>query len=110
MTKFNEKPQWTASAMAYQSVASLFGTISFLLGAIGLIAALILLVLVFTTDSEGKWASTINAFLLAMQSVMLIVFGSMMRGLSEVLLAVFEMSIAQTRDKIDSQEPKPSEG
>ncbi|MEM9348131.1 MAG: hypothetical protein AAGB26_16095 [Planctomycetota bacterium] len=101
MDRFYEKPQWTADAKGYDSTASLFATMAFILGGLGIIVALVLFFIAISELGNGGFGGLVGAITLAFQSIMLIVFGSMMRLQSKVILALFEIGISETRDKIN---------
>jgi len=96
-----EKPMWSADAHGYGSTSSLFATMAVILGGLGVIAAMILFFIALSHIGDGGFGGMIGAITIAFQSVMLIVFGSMMRLQSKVLLAVFEMSLGEFRQQIN---------
>ncbi|MEO0475548.1 MAG: hypothetical protein AAF085_06210 [Planctomycetota bacterium] len=90
-----ENPMWAADASGYRSSADLFSKLATILGSLGIIASLVLFFIAFTGP---VLAGIIGAATLAFQSVMLIVFGSMMETQSKVLLALFEVKIEEIRN------------
>lgn len=101
MKPLYEKPMWTADAQGYGTTSVFFATLAFIMGAIGIITAVILFFVGLSDIGDGGFTGIVGSIVLGMQSLMLIVFGSMMRLQSKVLLAVFEMSLGETRQQIN---------
>lgn len=106
MSHFYEKSRWVDDAKSYAELASIFSFLCWIVGIVGMIAAVVALVLGFINFEDGGWSAIIGAFVTAFQSFMVIVFGMMMKGLSRVLCATFEMSVSETRAHLDESADK----
>ena len=109
MESFSEKPMWTADSQDYERVSSMFATMALILGGVGVLGAFIMsgLALIQLVDGGG-FSPLIAAIALGFQSIMLIVFGSMMHLLSKVLLAVFDLSLSDARQRMYADETTPT--
>lgn len=105
MQNFYEKTQWTSDAQGYDKSSAQFAGIATFLGLFGLLIAIIMFLVSLFQLGNGGWAGILGAITLAFQSVVILIFGSMMRGLSKVLLAVFEMSVSENRLHIYNTDP-----
>lgn len=72
-------------------------------GLFGLIEALIDFFIGVSHFSDGGWAAILGSIATGFQSILIIVFGMMMKGLSLVALANFEMSVSETRTYVESE-------
>lgn len=104
MSQIYEKPTWTEDAKRYDTTSAFFATLAYIFGAIGFLTAIVVFFVGLAAIADGGFAGIIGSILMGMQSVMLMVFGSMLRSQSRVLLAVFEMSLGETRYKINQTE------
>lgn len=109
MTNLYERPRWPGEARRLDKWSANFETLAILVGAIGIIIALVLLVIAVLHLDEGGFLGILGACSALVQSLMLIFFALMMRGISRVLLAVFEMTIADTRDKLGIEPIAPEQ-
>ncbi len=97
MKNFYEKSSWLSDAKDYERSASKFATMATILGLIGLLIATITLFLSLFYVAEGRFLGIIQSIYIGFISIMIIVFGSVMKGLSKIVLAVFEMSVSENR-------------
>ena len=98
MSEFYDKNKSPREAQDYAQSAETFKRIAIILGSIGVLIALaMLLVGIFTIAGSGL-GTIVGATGLAIQSIILIVIGEMMYGLSRVTLATFDMMAKQTND------------
>lgn len=109
MSHFYEKPRWPSDAKSYAELATIFNVLCWIVGIAGVIAAIVALVMGLMYFQDGGWAAIVGAFVTAFQSFMIIIFGMMMNGLSRVLCATFEMSVSETRTKLN-QEAEEAQG
>ncbi|MFI4862357.1 MAG: hypothetical protein ACIAXF_16960 [Phycisphaerales bacterium JB063] len=73
-------------------------------GGVGLITSLVMAFLVIAEMRDTQLLlGMLGPCVLAFQSVLLITFVLMIRAMSKVILAIFEMSIVETRQKIEAQ-------
>lgn len=106
MSHLYEKTTWTEEAKRYDNTSAFFATLAYIFGAIGFLTAIVVFFVGLSAIADGGFAGIIGSILMGMQSIMLIVFGSMLRSQSRVLLAVFEMSLGETRQKIKQAQPE----
>ena len=104
MKPLYEKPMWTADAEHYASTSNTFAVLALILGGIGTLGAIIMCILAIPQIGSGGLSQMIAAIALGFQSIMLIVFGSMMQLLSKVLLSVFEISLFDVRQRVHDSE------
>jgi hypothetical protein len=104
MKSLYEKPMWTDDAKRYDNTSAFFSMVSLIIGALGIMTAVIWFFLALGRIGEGELTDVIGSIALGFHSCVLIVFGSMMRLQSKVLLANFEMTIGKTRQLINQAE------
>jgi uncharacterized protein YacL len=109
MTNLYERPRWPSEARSLDKWSGNFETLAILVGAIGIIIAIVLLVIAAFNFDQGGFVGILGACSVFVQSLMLIFFALMMRGISRTLLAVFEMSTAETRDKLGTDPVDPDQ-
>lgn len=97
MASLYEKPMWTADAKRYDNTSAFFSMIALIIGALGIMTAIVWFFLALGSIGQGELTDVIGSIALGFHSTVLIVFGSMMRLQSKVLLANFEMTIGKTR-------------
>jgi hypothetical protein len=102
MTTTRENPMWSADKEHYVSTSHTFATMALILGSLGVVGSLVMLTLGLTDFNEGGVGALVAAIALGFQSVMLVVFGSMMHLLSKVVAALFEMSLNTLRESSDN--------
>lgn len=104
MQTIYEKPMWTEDAKRYDNTSAFFSMVAFIIGILGILTAIIWFFVGLSGLSAGQLTDVIGSIALGFHSVVLIVFGSMMRMQSKVLLANFEMTIGMTRQLINQVE------
>ena len=104
MSGLYERPNWLQNGKNLERIAPLFVGLSIVIGVIGLITAIVLLVMAFQVVKYDGVGVLIGPIVIAAHSALLILFALMLGGLCKVVLAIFEMSVAETRDKIESQD------
>ncbi|MFK7790173.1 MAG: hypothetical protein AB8C95_11870 [Phycisphaeraceae bacterium] len=107
-----EKPMWTADAKRYDNTSAFFAMVALIIGALGILTAIIWFFVGLSGLTSGQLTDVVGSIALGFHSCVLIVFGSMMRMQSKVLLSVFEMSIGETRQNIaqgEAQKDEPAE-
>ena len=104
MKSLYEKPTWTEDAKRYENASAFFAMVALIIGVLGILTAIIWFFVGLSGLSTGKLTDVIGSVALGFHSCVLLVFGSMMRMQSKVLLAVFEMTLGNTRQKISQAE------
>ena len=102
MQPLYEKPNWTEDAKRYDNTSAFFAMVALIIGILGIFAAVIWFFIGLSGLSEGRLTDIVGSIALGFHSCVLLVFGSMMRTHSKILLAIFEMSLGETRLKIQS--------
>lgn len=106
MKSLYEKPMWTADAKRYDTTSAFFAMVAMIIGFLGILTAIIWFFVGLSGLSAGQLTDVVGSIALGFHSCVLIVFGCMMRMQSKVILAIFEMSIGQTRQHIGQAETK----